>query len=363
MERRPDDERGHQRIAMKPTRLPSLNDDQTALLRAKLLGRAARLYEGEERWAEAARCRGERGEAHLAAELYLRAGDVGRAAEALLAAGRYAEALEQFRTWEKTLPETDVISRVRALLGQSACHQLAAPAASVRRAAREAYRRARALIAGAAARGGPAARCWSALGEHGDRVDRYDLVHEGFEQALDACGERPWQRLEVARNYLSAAQARGDRLLSRDLEERLAEWGSPTEKLEVDLDVWKTEIEREAGAWLKRFKIDPSGEEPEQFRHLFICVRGYQYMARGAIVTGSSWHRANYAFWNVLHGYRDTPKEISRILTYLAYLGPTWDSRYPQLSRLFNDDGGRKLPIFVNYPDRCESHIDGDEIE
>jgi formylglycine-generating enzyme required for sulfatase activity len=212
---------------------PELTAAEEDWLRRELLRRAAADFERAELWADAADCWADLGEPARAGELYRRGGDVGRAAEALLTAGRYADGLALYRAWEGQLLSGDAVNRVKALLGQAACHLLGAARGRdgglTAAAGREAYRQARALLNGAAEGGpGTVARCWAALGEYGVRLGRYDLVQEGYEAALARCGDGPGprDRAVIGRAYLAAARARGDRLLCRTLEERLAEWES-----------------------------------------------------------------------------------------------------------------------------------------
>ena len=170
-------------------------------------------------------------------------GDLARAAAAELDAGRYPAALELYRNWEQQLAEADALNRIANWLGQSACHLLATEDQTAGQAL---YRRAYALLVDESERASAtAARCWHALADYGQRLGRYDLVEEGYEQALERCRDVPDPALaiEIHQAYLDAVRVHGDRLLARKLEERLAELSSledtespdstPTEPLEM----------------------------------------------------------------------------------------------------------------------------------
>ncbi len=200
-------------------------------LSRELYRRAAAGYESAERWREAAECWTEMGDPRRAGELFLRGGDLERAAEALFDAGQAAAALDLYRRWQEALTEGDVFGRFRALLGETAC--LAAvhesrSAAPVRRR----FRQARSLLDAEADRPGPLqASFWLALAALGRRLDRFDLVQEGFEQALASLPEDSRKRrLSAASSYLKAVRMRGDELLSGRLEELVATYGGVGEE-------------------------------------------------------------------------------------------------------------------------------------
>src|SRR5450631_1410216 len=70
---------------------------------------------------------------------------------------------------------------------------------------------------------------------HRQWLGRYDLVQEGYEQALAALelrGEKA-QQVRICRAYLTQAQAHADRLLCQQLEEHLATWPNEVEKTPV----------------------------------------------------------------------------------------------------------------------------------
>ncbi len=213
-------------------RFPWLTDTEAAWLRSELLRRAASGFEQVQNWRDAADCWAELGESQRASELYARGGDLHQAAHALLHAGHYAAALDRYRTWETKLPETDLLNRIRALLGQAACHHLGSrqqpsdPDCTIQ-AAHAAYRQAYELIQ-TATNHHPltAAAGWRALGDYGVWLHRSDLIQTGYEQALHhlpATARR--DQLAIGRAYLAALRTLDDHLLHRQVEERLAEWG------------------------------------------------------------------------------------------------------------------------------------------
>ncbi|HLN29238.1 MAG TPA: WD40 repeat domain-containing protein [Gemmataceae bacterium] len=213
-----------------------LTEEDEPRLRAELLRRAATDFERVGDCLAAAECWEKLGEPGRAGDLYQRADQVERAAQQLLAAGRYAEAMALYQAWEKQLPPEDEAAHVQAQLGRAACHILGrnrSPAAPPGhpQAGAEIYRQARALIQSESARDPlSAARCWAALGAFGRMVGRYDLVQVGYESALAGLKQTPaWQEAQVVcQAYLDAVQARGDRLLAQELDERRAKLRPPT---------------------------------------------------------------------------------------------------------------------------------------
>ena len=213
-------------------RFPWVTEGEGAWLRGELMRRAALGFEQAELWRDAAGCWESLGEHGRASELYARSGDLGLAASTLLATERYAEALELYRAWDEGLPEGDAANRVRALLGQAACHLLGARRGGAagelsRSEGQETYRRARVAMEAETKLGDWAgARCWTALGEYGARLGRFDLAQEGYERALERLGTAAdREKLAVGEAYLGVLRAQDDRSLVQALEERLAGWG------------------------------------------------------------------------------------------------------------------------------------------
>jgi serine/threonine-protein kinase len=197
-----------------------------------LLRRAANAYEQAGHKRAAADCWAAAHEASHAAGLYVREGDYARAAQLLFEAGRYADALENYRRWaSRQSPESEDF--VIARFGEAACLTLLR---TDRSAARDAYRSARAQVEACDAtlqrdtnatvrrtRSLVAARLWEALGAYGLHVGREDLLQLGYERALARYGEaHKTERVRVARAYLAAAGE--NRLLAQELEAWLAEW-------------------------------------------------------------------------------------------------------------------------------------------
>jgi len=212
-------------------RFPWLREGDEVWLRLELLRRAAVGYEQVGQWREAAECWAEMGQLGRAGQLYARSGDLGLAAQTFLVARRYAEGLALYQAWEERLSSGDVVQRVRAVLGQAACHFLGAGegAGLSVGAGREQYQRARVLMEQAVIANRPSpiqiARCWVALGEYGELVGRCDLVEAGYEGALrwyagTAVAE---EKVAAGRAYLAALRGWGDRSLLLSVEERLAE--------------------------------------------------------------------------------------------------------------------------------------------
>jgi formylglycine-generating enzyme required for sulfatase activity len=233
---------------------PWMTVEEEPWLQAELLQRAAVRFEQVEMWRDAAECWTDLGEQGRAGELYVRSGDTQLAAPALLTAGRYIEAIELYQAWEADLSETDVLNLVKALLGQASCHLLGASASDQmlsksssqesvqkrqllsRQAGQKCYRRARTLFENEKGLDRlTTARCWAALGEYGIRLDRFDLVHEGYETALTYYEETAakTEKIDVCQSYLTSVFSFGDRSLKQNLEERLASWGAWLDQTEL----------------------------------------------------------------------------------------------------------------------------------
>ena len=219
-------------------RLQSLiTAEETTLLLAELFRRAATQYEQIGSWREAAECWVQQGNPKRAGALYTQAGDLRRAARTWLQGGCYPEALTAYQQWEQQIQglsaRINLLDQFQALLGQSACHILATRRSSSSTnfspaAGQQTYRQARELLANTLESTFPPATAsyWEALGDYGGWLGRYDLIQEGYEQALAALeesGERTLQ-VRICTAYLAQARAHADRLLCQELEERLAAW-------------------------------------------------------------------------------------------------------------------------------------------
>lgn len=199
---------------------------------SSLFRRAATAYEQSGHKLEAADCWAAAHEASRAAGLYMREGDYARAAQLLFEAGRYRDALENYRHWASLQsPESEAF--VIARFGEAACLTLLR---ADRKAARAAYRSARSQVEACDAllqrdtnqsvrrtRSLIAARLWEAMGAYGLHVGRSDVLQLGYERALVRYGEEnKTERVRAARAYLAAASE--NQLLAQELEAQLAEW-------------------------------------------------------------------------------------------------------------------------------------------
>ncbi|HEX8772813.1 MAG TPA: hypothetical protein VF735_04350 [Pyrinomonadaceae bacterium] len=199
----------------------NLPEGQRVWLMRDCMRRAALNYEQLEMWQDAALCWSEAGETDRAAELYLRVNDYEQSASMLTAAGRDAEAQARYEMWMTTIKAEDTVSLVKALLGISLCQTRMKSA----HAARETYLRARAIVEDESLQRDALTRgdCWEALGEFGLKVRRDDILQVAYEKALLCYGPQyNAERVRAARAY--AVAVKGNRLLSEELAERLAEW-------------------------------------------------------------------------------------------------------------------------------------------
>ena len=218
-------------------RHPWMDDELIRIIGRAALARAAQQFAGAEMWADAADCHARLGQHAQAAEMFARAGDLRAAAAACLDGDAFAPALAHYQSWTAQQRPDDTAAQVEGLLGQSACHRLPllleldAPGLDAENG-RLLYLQARELTEQATP---PlvAARCWAAIGAYGDRIDRYDLVHTGYELAWRAYGETTAEaeRIEMLRRYLAAVRTWQDRTLTADLELRLAAAERPGEEL------------------------------------------------------------------------------------------------------------------------------------
>lgn len=219
--------------------LSFITEEETTLLQMELLRRAATQYEQIGSWREAAECWSEQGNPNRAGALYAQGGDLRRAARTWLQGGHYHEALSAYRQWEQQIqsfsPRINLLDQLQTLLGQSACHLLGTRKSSLpatpdlsEATGRQTYQQARELLANTLQSTSPpiTAHYWEALGDYGGWLGRYDLVQEGYEQALAALEskEERTQQIRICRAYLAQARAHADRLLCQELEEHLAAW-------------------------------------------------------------------------------------------------------------------------------------------
>jgi hypothetical protein len=89
------------------------------------------------------------------------------------------------------------------------------------------------------------------------------------------------------------------------------------------------------GAWVEDFRISTFGPEPDIWDHYFIAVTGDgKYIGGGAILTGGKWDRSDVPGWAVVHGRLTTTPMGYAFLeaAKVAYLGPSWDPAYADLS-------------------------------
>jgi formylglycine-generating enzyme required for sulfatase activity len=224
--------------------------EDRAWFQAELFRRAAICFEyaaqeeerpPEERrgyWHDAAECWADAGDVARAAAIYQRLDAHAQAAPLLLATGQWTAARTAYEAWLAALAPGDVVGEVRTRLGRAICLRGEAQAARQRgdrrlrarkrRAAREAYRRARAMIEDEEERAPlTAGRCWEALAWYGAVLARSDLVQGGYELALRRYGKRHnGERLRAARAYLDAV-GETNRLLAAEIEARLSEWAPP----------------------------------------------------------------------------------------------------------------------------------------
>ena len=247
------------------------------LLRRECLRRAGLNYEQAGLFLDAAECWVEYGEPGRAAECLLRVNDYAGAGDRLWDAGRYSEALEAYRQSRERLADDDVVGRVRALLGMSACWgRLERRSPEARRL----YREAHALIENDAGRQTvESSRCWALLGQYGHRMDRFDLVNVGYESALARLsGKEAEERLSVAKAYRTAAAC--DRLLSKSLDVLIAEW-TPTEEVGQEPPKSITNSLGMEFVWIPpgTFMMGSPEEEPERYddevQHEVTLTKGF----------------------------------------------------------------------------------------
>ena len=199
----------------------NLDERGRELLRQYCYRQAAINFEGVKRYRESAECWEEAGEIERAVQLLLEHQDGGPAARMLWDRERYREALDCYQRWLQQAKENEVEAAVQAHLGMAACwHRLDEQPGK----RRESYHQARKLIESAELSGHAEGECWRALGEYGHRVGRWDLIHLGYEQALERLAGYRRDLQSVSREYLQAVPS--NRLLAQRLQAQLAELGS-----------------------------------------------------------------------------------------------------------------------------------------
>jgi hypothetical protein len=108
------------------------------------------------------------------------------------------------------------------------------------------------------------------------------------------------------------------------------------------------EVLKAKGRWVSEFNVDSTvSRPPEVFEHYFIYLRtDSDYLAPGAIVTGSRWDKSVSPLWRVVHGtLREAPDNSwYSAFDNLAYLGPDWKPEFAGMSdAVFSRLNGRNL--------------------
>jgi tetratricopeptide (TPR) repeat protein len=200
----------------------NLDDTGRRLLQLYCYRQAALNFEAVQRYRDAAECWEEAGEVDRALALLLQHQDPATAARLLWKRDRYREALDCYQRWLEQIAPTDVTAMVQAHLGVAACCDRLDEAFDRRQTH---YHQARTALEAADLPAPARATCWRALGEYGNRVGRWDLIHLGYEQALRYLAGDRRTVPEVLREYLEAVS--GNRLLEQRLREQLAEYEAP----------------------------------------------------------------------------------------------------------------------------------------
>ncbi|MGB1254019.1 MAG: formylglycine-generating enzyme family protein, partial [Candidatus Promineifilaceae bacterium] len=209
---------------------------------------------------EAAHCWEQGGNLVRASQLYEQLGALHEAADLQLRAAiatpttaAYVAALTQYQTWQATLAAEDVLAHVEAQLGQAACHLLAdldevlqAPL-DIAAGHRLLYNLQETLLIATY----PAvtlARCWEALGRYGNWMERFDLLHVGYEMALDQLDTTRHRQtvLDILKVYHRDAGEWRDRLLIESIVERWVVLTSPAAVVQPAWWAWRDKIEADA---------------------------------------------------------------------------------------------------------------------
>jgi hypothetical protein len=118
------------------------------------------------------------------------------------------------------------------------------------------------------------------------------------------------------------------------------------------------------GRWVSEFNIDSTASKPPQvFEHYFIYLRGdSDYLAPGAIVTGSLWDKSTSPAWRVVHGSLKETSDNSWYSSFdnLTYLGPEWKPDFARLSdAVFSKLNGKNLGRKINHETAALSSLLG----
>lgn len=124
-----------------------------------------------------------------------------KVAEKYMLSGNYGEALRCYEEWLKNDLSQDLLSQIKVHLGIAACLELLG---RDKQNAKHHYYLSRALFENKVSQESDiSASCWEALGDYGYQLNRDDLIHIGYEQALSCYGEmQNEERIRLAKSYI-----------------------------------------------------------------------------------------------------------------------------------------------------------------
>ncbi|MGB1251006.1 MAG: formylglycine-generating enzyme family protein [Candidatus Promineifilaceae bacterium] len=289
-------------------RLIWMTDEQEPFIRRLLWQQAAHNYEAAEAWEQAASCWASAGQHAQAAALYERTGEVLLAAEAYLQAEAYGKA---FRLYQQLATQPlDKLAQLKGRLGQVACHYLATWDEAVFEGI--AYEQGQQLMTaildelheGVVHDPLLLARCWQAVGYYGNRMDRFDLLHTGYEMALDQLDETRQRAivLGILKAYHADASEWRDQLLVESIVERWTQlnrpvvqqpaWWALRDEIEIDpfrdgvRDVLHFTTAGQRAAWDKLAEQEKAPDIDDYLREL--APPEMVYIPPGAFLMGST---------------------------------------------------------------------------
>ncbi len=201
------------------------------LLREELYRQAAECYDRAGLVRDAAECLRHSGRAVEAGGRYENLGLYERACACYTEAGEYGRAREVCEKWGERAKTGAAADRISHALWLSSLLRLqGVEEARARQLLASARSDLEAAVSEKNRNAGYRGRLWEMLGACGARLKRWDLVSLGYESALSCYGDSAAEdRSRAAREYLALSET--NRLLRRNLEERIREWEEGTATL------------------------------------------------------------------------------------------------------------------------------------
>jgi tetratricopeptide (TPR) repeat protein len=201
-----------------------LKSSEQQKLKQLLLMKSAMIYEQSENWHDAAECWKDLGQYVRASNLYQKNNNNEAAANQLLDAGQYEDAFVHLKKWEEEIQQNDHLNRFKLRLSMAACHFLGtknhANTTFSRQSGKAFYNEARKILSTIKQEDHTKTNPFMiALAEYGRRMQRFDLIQEGYENIVENIdsGHASTNEIQELMAYQQAAAAFHDELMLQKL--------------------------------------------------------------------------------------------------------------------------------------------------